>query len=38
MLDSLSITNFKKHRSLEMAFSQGVNLLVGPNYSGKALP
>lgn len=36
MIESLTATNFKKHRSLEMRFSEGVNLLVGPNYSGKS--
>ena len=35
MLTSLSLANFKKHKSLEIEFKPGVNLIIGPNWSGK---
>ena len=34
-LISLSLTNFQKHRSFQGQFSDGLNLIVGPNWAGK---
>lgn len=36
MLKSLKLTNFKKHQSLQIDFKEGLNLIVGANYSGKS--
>ena len=35
MLTSLKLTNFQKHADLEIAFSDGLNLVVGKNWAGK---
>jgi DNA repair exonuclease SbcCD ATPase subunit len=34
-LKSLELKNFKKHSSLRVDFTQGLNVIVGPNFSGK---
>lgn len=36
MLKSLSLRNFKKHSSLDVEFTAGVNGIFGPNYRGKS--
>lgn len=36
MLTSIELTNFQKHASLRHDFSDGLNLIVGPNWSGKS--
>ena len=35
-IESLAVTNFKKHRSLNLGFGSQATLIVGPNYSGKS--
>lgn len=35
MVDKLQVQNFRKHRDFEIEFKQGVNLVTGPNGSGK---
>lgn len=35
MIKSLTLDNFKKHEHLEVEFTDGLNLITGPNYSGK---
>ena len=36
MLRKLELKNFKKHESIEVVFTAGLNLITGPNYSGKS--
>lgn len=36
VLNSISIKNFKKHKDLEVTFSEGITAIKGPNYSGKS--
>lgn len=36
MLNNLSLTNFKKHSSLNVDFTPGLCVVVGPNYAGKS--
>lgn len=36
MLTSLTLTGFQKHLNFEARFSPGLNLIVGPNWSGKS--
>jgi len=35
MIKSLELENFRKHSRLETTFTPGLNLVVGPNYTGK---
>ena len=35
MLISLSLKNFRKHRELHLGFTEGLNLITGPNWAGK---
>lgn len=35
MLKSVSLTNFQKHRHLEVEFDRGLTVIRGPNYGGK---
>ena len=36
ILSTLTLKNFKKHKSLTLHFTPGSNLIVGPNYAGKS--
>lgn len=36
MLISLALTNFKKHRNLKLDFTEGLNVVKGPNFCGKS--
>jgi DNA repair exonuclease SbcCD ATPase subunit len=36
MITELEATNFKKHKSLHLQFTDGLNLITGPNYTGKS--
>lgn len=36
IIEKLIAKNFKKHKSLDMDFTAGKNLITGPNYSGKS--
>jgi len=36
MLKRLELINFKRHKSLAVDFTDGLNLITGPNYSGKS--
>lgn len=36
MLNTLTLTNFQKHRDLTVSFSGGLNLIVGENWAGKS--
>jgi len=36
MLKKLTLTNFKKHRNLEIDFTEGLNVVLGPNFCGKS--
>ena len=35
IIEKLTLTNFQKHKALEVEFENGLNLIVGPNWSGK---
>jgi len=35
-IDSIELTNFKKHRSAKFDFAPGSNMIVGNNYAGKS--
>lgn len=35
-LKSIRLVNFKKHRELEIEFSEGITAIKGPNYAGKS--
>jgi len=36
MLTSVVIENFKKHKKLSVGLKNGVNVIIGPNYTGKS--
>lgn len=36
MIESLKLTNFRKHRNTEVSFSQGLHVVRGPNEGGKS--
>jgi len=36
MLTKLKLTDFKRHKELELDLTQGLNIIVGQNYSGKS--
>lgn len=36
MLQKIKITNFKKHKNLELSFTGGTNLVLGKNWAGKS--